>query len=124
MTQLIINGTSYPKTSNDKYKVYKTELSESVRMAAGNLVYEVRGKYTIIEYSYDYFPTEIAAKCIADLRSGEELTVSYLVPYETEMPTQTFRCTKMPEPVFAFGRGNTAYWHDFSFTLEAVECDS
>lgn len=124
MTQLIINGTSYPKTSNDKYKVYKTELSESVRMAAGNLVFESRGMYTVIEYSYDYFPPDIAAKCLSDLRSGEELTVSYIEQYDSDMKTQTFRCTSFPAPVFAFGRGNNAYWHNFSFVLEAVECDS
>ena len=123
MTQLIINGIVYPKTSNDKYKCYKTELGKNVRMAAGNEVFEVRGQYTVIEYEYDYFPPDIAAQCLTDLRSGQALEVSYLPPYGTDLVTQKMRCTTRPAPSFAFGRGNKAYWHNFSFKLEAIDCD-
>lgn len=123
MTQLIINGTSYPKTSNDKYKCYKKEIGKSVRMAAGNMVMEVRGKYTIIEYSYDYFRPELMTKCLADLRSGQELEVDYLEPGSETLSSRMFRCTTLPSPTFAFSRGGKAYWHNVSFVLEAVECD-
>lgn len=123
MTQLIINGTAYPKTSNDKYKCYKTELSEKLRMAAGNMVAEVRGTYTVIEYSYDYFPNDLLSTCLSDLRSGKELTVSYLPPAGTDLVTQTMRCTTLPAPTFAFGRGDKSFWHNVAFKLEAVDVD-
>lgn len=123
MTQLIINGTEYPKTSNDKYKCYKKEIGKSLRMAAGNMVTEVRGKYTIIEYSYDYFEPDLMKKCLVDLRSGLELNVTYLETGEKELSSGMFRCTNLPEPSFAFSRGDKAYWHNVSFVLEAVECD-
>jgi hypothetical protein len=119
--QLIINGTVYPVTSNDKYSAYDAELGESIRMASGKYVFEARGKYTKIEYSYDYFEPELMQICLNDLRSGKELEVAYLPDDGREMQTEKMRCTKLPQPTFAFGRGNTAYFHNVAFTLEGVD---
>lgn len=122
MTQLIINGTSYPKASRDTYKCYEVDEGTLLQMASGRYVYEARGKRTVIEYTYDYFPDDLAKTCLADLRSGSELEVSYMTPDGTELNTEFMRCTQFPTPTFAFGRGATAYWHNFSFKLEAVDC--
>ena len=124
MTQLIINNTVYPETSNDKYNVWLTDLGTQLRMAAGNLVFEKRGQIYHISYSYDYFTPALMNQCLTDLRSGDELTVSYLLP-DNSMATGLFRCVKFPTPTFAFSKGYgddaQSYWHGISFELEGVE---
>lgn len=123
MTQLIINGTTYPQTSRDQYKCYKRDIGKTVRMAAGNMVTELRGQYRIIEYAYDYFSPELMQTCLTDLRSGEELSVYYLPDGSNTLEQGVFRCTELPAPTFAFGRNDTAYWHDVRFVLEETTCD-
>lgn len=121
MTQLIINGIPYPETSRDKYKCYEKDLGKFVRMANKRLVFEKSGKITVIEYSYDYFAdNDLFKTCLIDLRSGEELEVSYLPPESDTMNTEMFRCTVLPKPTFAFSQLNRAYWHNVGFTLEGV----
>ena len=124
ITQLIINGVAYPKTSRDKYKCYRVPAGEQIRMANLEMVYELRGSYTCISYAYDYFEPELMRQCLKDLRGKEELEVSYLPDDGTEMQSGFFRCTKLPQPTFAFGRGGRAYWHNIDFELEAVEPDA
>lgn len=124
MTQLIINGTEYPQASNDKYKCYKKDLGESLRMASGRLVFEKRGQVTVIEYSYDYFGEKLMRRCLADLRSGSELEVSYLSPERNELVSEKFRCTQLPSPSFAFSRGDKELWHNISFTLEGCAANA
>ena len=124
MTQLIINGTSYPETSHDNYRVWKTDLGQTLRMAGGNLVFEKRGQVYHISYSYDYFRPSLMNQCLQDLRSGDELSVSFLLEDNT-MTTGQFRCVKFPTPTFAFAKGfgddAQSYWHGISFELEGVE---
>lgn len=124
MTQLIINGTPYPETSGDKYNVWVEDLGSKIRMAAGNLCFEKRGQVYHISYAYDFFRPSLMNQCLADLRSGNELTVSFLLPDNT-MSTAQFRAVKMPTPVFAFSKGfdenAKGYWHGISFELEGVE---
>ena len=124
MTQLIINGTSYPETSRDKYAVWLVDLGASLRMAGGNLVFEKRGQVYHISYSYDYFTPALMQKCLQDLRSGEELNVSFLIE-DNSLVNGMFRCVKFPTPMFAFSKGFNedaqGYWHGISFELEGVE---
>lgn len=124
MTQLIINDTVYPETSHDKYNVWLTDLGTQLRMAAGNLVFEKRGQIYHISYSYDYFTPSLMNTCLQDLRSGNELTVSFLLP-SNQLASGQFRCVKFPNPTFAFSKGfgdeAQSYWHGISFELEGVE---
>lgn len=124
MTQLIINSTPYPETSGDKYQVWIEDLGQTLRMAGGNLVFEKRGQVYHISYSYDYFTPSLMQTCLQDLRSGDELNVSFLLEDNT-MSTGLFRCVKFPSPVFAFSKGFNenaqSYWHNVSFELEGVE---
>jgi len=124
MTQLIINDTVYPETSGDKYNVWITDLGTQLRMAAGNLVFEKRGQIYHVSYSYDYFTPELMNKCLQDLRSGDELSVAFLLPDNT-LATGLFRCVKFPNPTFAFSKGfdddARGIWHGISFELEGVE---
>jgi hypothetical protein len=50
MTQLVINGTTYPETSHDRYRVWIEDLGQMLRMAGGNLVFEKRGQVYKISY--------------------------------------------------------------------------
>ena len=124
MTQLIINGTVYPETSGDKYRVWVEDLGQTLRMAGGNLVFERRGQIYHISYEYDYFRPTLMNTCLSDLRSGNELTVSYLLP-DGSYGTGQFRCLKFPTPTFAFSKGfdedAQGFWHGISFELEGVE---
>ena len=120
MTQLIINGTTYPEASNDKYRSYKVESTEQLRMASGRLVEEVGYKYWVIEYAYDYFPEALMRTCMTDLNSGNELSVSFLEPENDELQIGLFKCTKKPTPLFKFSRSGAAYYHGISFRLEGV----
>lgn len=124
MTQLIINDTVYPETSHDKYNVWLTDLGTQLRMAAGNLVFEKRGQIYHISYSYDFFTPSLMNTCLQDLRSGNELTVSFLLP-NNQLASGQFRCVKFPNPTFAFSKGfgdeAQSYWHGISFELEGVE---
>lgn len=124
MTQLIINGTQYPETSGDKYRVWKEDLGEKIRMAGGNLVFEKRGQVWHISYEYDYFRQSLMNTCLTDLRSGNELSVSFLLEDNT-YTSGLFRCISFPAPMFAFSKGfddnAQSYWHGIAFELEGVE---
>ena len=124
MTQLIINGTTYPETSGDKYNVWIEDLGKMLRMAGGNLVFEKRGQVYKISYAYDYFTPFLLNKCLTDLRAGNEVQVGFLLPDGT-MSSGLFRCVKFPSPTFAFSKGFAedarGYWHGISFELEGVE---
>ena len=121
MTQLIINGTEYPETSNDNYRCYTEDLGEALEMASGRMVYEKRGLRTVIEYSYDYFIEDgLMRACLADLSSGNEIECTYIDPEDDEVRTELFRCTKRPAPSWAFSIGGVAHWHNTSFQLKGV----
>jgi hypothetical protein len=121
MRQLIINNIEYPETSNDKYKLYTRDVGENLRMISGRLVTEVSYRIVVIEYSYDYFKPALMRQCMADLRIGNEITVTYLSQESNEMLTANFKCVKPPAPVFAFSKDGIAYWHTVNFMLEGVE---
>lgn len=121
MTQLIINGISYPETSHDKYKCYPQDSSQPLTMISGRLVLEISYTKTIIEYSYDYMGDILMRKLLSDLRSGQELDVQYLPDDGSGMQRANFLCTKQPVPAYAFSRGGSPFWHNVSFTLEGVD---
>lgn len=121
MTQLTIEGTDYPKTSNDKYKCYQEFIGESLRMISGRRVMERRAKIQVIEYSYDYFQPELMQQCLKDLRANKSLSVTYLEPESGTWRTDQFHCTQYPAPTFAFDRGGKPCWHNIRFKLESVE---
>ena len=124
MVQLVINGTTYPETSNDKYTVWREDLGQMLRMAGGNLVFERRGQIWKIAYEYDYFTPFLLNKCLTDLRAGNEVQVGFLLPDGTS-GSGLFRCTKFPAPKFAFSKGfgeeARGIWHGIAFELEGVE---
>lgn len=124
MVQLIINGTSYPETSGDKYSYWLEDLGQTVRMAGGNLVKEKRGQVYHVGYEYDYFNPTMMQICLQQLRSGNELSVSFLMEDGT-YTSGLFRCRKMPTPTFAFSKGfddnARGIWHGINFELEGVE---
>lgn len=124
MTQLVINGTTYPETSHDRYRVWIEDLGQMLRMAGGNLVFEKRGQVYKISYEYDYLNNFHMNKLMTDLRAGNEVQVGFLLPDGT-MNSGLFRCTKFPSPTFAFSKGfgddAKGYWHGISFELEGVE---
>ena len=124
MTQLVINGTTYPETSGDKYTVWIEDLGQMLRMAGGNLVFERRGQVYKIRYEYDYFTPFLLNKCLTDLRAGNEVQVGFLLPDGTS-GSGLFRCTSFPQPTFAFSKGfgdsAEGRWHGIAFELEGVE---
>lgn len=124
MVQLVINGTTYPETSGDKYKAWIEDLGQMVRMAAGNLVFEKRGQIYKIRYEYDYFTPFLLNKCLTDLRAGNEVQVGFLLPDGT-VGSGLFRCVSFPQPTFAFSKGSgeaaEGRWHNIAFELEGVE---
>lgn len=124
MLQLSINGVSYPETSRDRFQIWQEDLGVTIRMAGGNLVKEKRGKVWHISYEYDYFYPALMNRCLADLRSGNELNVSFLMEDGT-YASGLFRASKFPTPTFAFsrdyGNGSQGVWHNISFELEGVE---
>jgi hypothetical protein len=120
MTQLIINGTTYPVSSRDKYRVYDTPRGEQIEMADGTLVTELSGYTRYIEYAYDYFPPELMRTCLSDLRFGKLLTVAYAEPMSDEVATGLFKCVSTPSPRFAFEKDGRAMWHEISFKLQSA----
>lgn len=120
MTQLTINGTAYPETSKGRYKCYPIDTDKVLRMAKGRQVTEVGYSYMRIEYSYDYFPEELKNTCLTDLRSGSDLTVTYLADDGSGYHTDTFKCVSKPRPNYMFSRGGVAYYNGISFALEGV----
>ena len=93
-------------------------------MAAGNLVFEKRGQVWHISYEYDYFTPTMMQTCLSDLRSGNELSVSFLLEDNT-MENGQFRAVSFPAPTFAFSKGfgedARGVWHGIAFELEGVE---
>ena len=124
MVQLVINGTTYPETDGDKYKVWIEDLGQMMRMAGGNLVFEKRGRIYKISYAYDYMDDFHLNKLLTDLRAGNEVEVGFLLPDGSSGSGQ-FRCTSFPSPTFAFSKGfgddARGLWHGISFELEGVE---
>lgn len=121
MIQLIINGIEYPESSHDRYKCYKEDLGESMRMISSRLVTEVRATIVVLEYSYDYFKDALMRQCLADLRGRSDLVVQYLDPETGSIKNGIFRCTKKPAPTFAFSVNGEARWHNINFKLEETE---
>jgi hypothetical protein len=121
LVQLIINGTTYPTVTRDKYKVYDTPRGEQIEMADGTLVTELSGYTRFIEYSNDYFKPELMRQCMTDLRFGNPLTVAYIAPESDEMISGIFKCVSSPTPTFAFDRDGIAFWHGISFRLQSAK---
>lgn len=121
MVQLILNGTNLPETTRGKYKCYEDILSVNLEMASGRMVREVRGKVYKIEYSYDYMGSVLLNELLAILRSSRPITVQYLADDAEELATGTFWCTGITNPMFAFSRNGTPYWHNVGFVLREVE---
>jgi hypothetical protein len=121
MTQLIINGTTYPTVTRDKYRVYDVPRGENIEMADGTLVTELSGYTRYIEYNCDYFQPELMRVCLSDLRFGNPLTVAYTAPERDEMMSGLFKCVTSPTPVFAFEKDGTALWHGISFKLQSAK---
>jgi hypothetical protein len=121
MTQLIINNSVYPEVTRDKYKCYKRDVGESLRMTSGRMVFEMSYQIYVIEYKNDYFKPDLMRQCLGELSPGNSLIVQFLAPESDELMTAGFVCVKRPVPVFAFSREGVPYWHNIEFTLEGVD---
>ena len=102
MTQLIVNGTYLPQTSNDKYSSRPEQLGEQLEMISGRMVTEIRGIVQVITYSYDKMPDETYRALLTALRSQAAIDVVYLPDDSDTMATGKFICTEFPAPTFAF----------------------
>lgn len=121
MTQLIINGVTLPETRNNKYKCYIHEHNDDIRMCDGTLVTEVGYGYYVIDYAFDYLSDAIYRSLIAVLQSREPIDTMFLPnDNSTELQRGMFKCTKRPQPEYAFSRGGKPFWHNIAFTLEGV----
>lgn len=121
MTQLILNGTRLPETSNDKYSSHPEQLGEQLPMISGRIVTEIRGIVQVISYSYDKMPDDIYKALLAALRSNMAIDVTYLPDDSDTMRTGKFICTQQPMPTFAFSLDGKAVWHNVSFSIREVK---
>lgn len=121
MTQLILNGTRLPQTSNDKYTSRPEQLGEQLVMISGRMVTEIRGIVQVISYSYDKMPDETYRALLTALRSRAAIDVAYLPDDSDAMATGKFICTQFPTPTFAFAKNGKAVWHNVAFTLRQVK---
>ncbi len=121
MTQLILNGTRLPQTSNDKYSSRPEQLGEQIEMISGRIVTEIRGIVQVISYSYDKMPDDTYRALLTALRSQAAIDVVYLPDDSDTMATGKFICTEFPTPTFAFAKGSKAVWHNVAFTLRQVK---
>mgnify|MGYP000781705816 CR=1 FL=1 len=121
MTQLIINGITLPKSSNDNYRCYASPQTVQLDMISGRRVSEVRGgKVQIIEWAYDTLDDTVWRPLSAALRSGAAMTVAYLPDDSDTMVSSKFLLTSMTNPSFAFEVDGRAVWHNVSFSLREV----
>ena len=111
MTQLTVNGTDFPETSNDKYKCYPRDHGEALRMADLSLVFEKRGEVTVIEYSYDYpdgIRDGLMRQILTALRAPT-CEVTYMPDDGGEVRTETFKCISLTSPSYAFSIPRVVY---------------
>jgi hypothetical protein len=121
LTQIILNGTYLPQTSNDKYSSRPEQLGERIEMISGRMVTEIRGVVQVIHYSYDKMPDATYRALLTALRSQAAMTVTYLPDDSDTMATGKFICTEFPTPTFAFAKNGKAVWHNVAFTLREVK---
>ena len=121
MTQLILNGTRLPQTSNDKYSSRPEQLGEQLEMISGRMVTEIRGAVQVISYSYDKLPDDTYRALLAALRSQAAIDVVYLPDDSDTMATGKFICTEFPTPTFAFAKSGKAVWHNVALKLREVK---
>lgn len=121
MTQLILNGTYLPQTSNDKYSSRPEQLGEQIEMISGRMVTEIRGVVQVISYSYDKMPDATYRALLEALRSQAAIDVVYLPDDSDSMRTGKFICTEFPTPTFAFAKGDKAVWHNVALKLRQVK---
>jgi len=121
MTQLILNGTRLPQTSNDKYSSRPEQLGEQLVMISGRMVTEIRGIVQVISYGYDKMPDDTYRALLTALRSQAAIDVTYLPDDSDTMATGKFICTQFPTPTFAFAKSGKAVWHNVAFKLREVK---
>ena len=121
MTQIVLNGTYLPQTSNDKYSSRPEQLGEQLEMISGRMVTEIRGVVQVITYSYDKMPDDTYKAVLAALRSQSAINVTYLPDDSDTMRTGKFICTEFPTPTFAFAKSGKAVWHNVAFTIREVK---
>lgn len=78
MTQLIIDGVTLPKSSNDNYRCYPSELATTLDMISGRRTKEVRGFVWKIEWGYDQLDDAVWRQLEKTLRGGGSFPVAFL----------------------------------------------
>lgn len=121
MTQIIIDGIVLPQTSRDRYSCHPVLLGEQIEMISGRIVQEIRGSVFEARYSYDYMGNELCRSILTVLRSGKSFRASVLPDDSDELISSEFVCTSLNNPVFAFSKSGTPYWHNFSFVIREVK---
>jgi len=117
MTQLILNGTYMPYSSNGNYYCHEEPLYKQLTMISGRVVTEMRGKVWTAHYEYDHLPDDIWRAISPALIAKTPVPCAMISDTSDEMVTATMICTDMSYPKFAFDSGGKAMWHDIAFTL-------
>jgi len=126
MQQIILQGgIALPRRSNDCYACYEEELSQTIVMASGRMVKELRnrgGRFKIwkVRCSYDLLEDEVYRAALALLRSGTAFHAAVLPDNGAEMVSATFLTEELTPATFAFEEGGNAVWRGLAFTLREV----
>lgn len=121
MTQITINDgkttITMPKTK--KITVGGEIVSDTVEMASGKIVSEIKGFRTAITAEWDYIPASDMALLTTMLRKGLFFTVGYPDPDGTDKSGKF--TISIPTPgIFKFVNG-VAMWHEVKLKMIAQE---
>lgn len=120
MTQLIINGTTMPYASNDKYWCHEEPLYKQLTMISGRVVNELRGKVWTAHYEYDLLPDGVWQAISPILIAKAPVPCAMLPDSSDTMISCAAACSDMTFPKFAFTSGGKALWHGIAFTMREV----
>lgn len=121
MTQLIIDGVTLPKSSNDNYRCYPSELATTLDMISGRRIKEVRGFVWKIEWGYDQLDDAVWRQLEKTLRGGGSFPVAFLPDNADAMSSGVFQVESLTPPSFGFAANGRAIWHNLAFTLREVK---
>lgn len=124
--QIILNNEIYlPRRSNDNYRCWEEELSQTLVMVSGRMVKELRNrgdrfKVWKASCTYDHLDDETYRSALAILRSGKAFPAAVLPDNADEMVASTFLVESVIPASFGFEDNGKAVWHGLSFTIREV----